>query len=173
MQNVYILISVLPCWLLFLVVFFSFIQGYSGTLTPGDPMPWGTSMGYPAPGGVFCGLIGGPCGGISPERWGNAVINSAMEGWLLMNPVSLHPSMGRPGWGAPEAALTADNQKPAAAAAPPLSGLLDLVFTTTKSSSSKCPVGIRRGWRILMGQRRAPGDRPISLYHHWIRVKTH
>ncbi|KAH0819917.1 hypothetical protein GEV33_002874 [Tenebrio molitor] len=129
-------------------------KGYSGTLTPGEPMPCGTSMGYPVPGGVFCGLMEVPWA-ISPERCGSAVMNSAIDGWLLMNPVSLHPSMGNPGWGAPEAAETADNQKPPPPPPAALSGLLDLVLTTTKSSSSKCPVGIRSGCLTLIDHRRA------------------
>lgn len=144
----------LPCWLLFLVVFFSFIQGYSGTLTPGEPIPCGTSKGYPLPGGVSCGLMVGPWG-ISLDRWGSAVINSAMDGWLLIKPVSLHPSSGSPGCGVPDAADTADSQKPAPPPPAAFSGLLDLVLTTTKSSSSKCPVGIRSWCLILIDHRRA------------------
>ena len=89
----------------------------------------------------------------SPASWGNAVINSAMEGWLLMKPVSAEPHVGSmAGWwvpcgGSPAGTLaTVASQKP-----PPPSfartGVVGLVFTLAISlpawtnASSCLPAG--------------------------------
>lgn len=137
----------LPCWLLFLVVFFSFIQGYSGTLTPeGSATPWGSIMvwyaGWWAPGLMEPPVPGECCRLLSPANCGNAVMNSAMEGWLLMKPVSADPHVGSmAGWWVPCGGSPAGVLAPAATVAsqkpPPPSfartGVVGLVFTVDSS----------------------------------------
>lgn len=137
----------LPCWLLFLVVFFSFIQGYSGTLTPeGSATLWGSIMvwyaGWWAPGLMDPPVPGECCRLLSPANCGNAVMNSAMEGWLLIKPVSAAPHVGSmAGWWVPCGGSPAGVLAPAATVAsqkpPPPSfartGVVGLVFTVESS----------------------------------------
>lgn len=113
------------------------------------------------------GLIEPPVPGeccmvLSPANCGNAVMNSAMEGWLLIKPVSADPHVGSmAGWwvpcggspaGVPAPAATVASQKP-----PPPSfartGVVGLVFTVDRSLPAWT-----KFWRWLFSRRLLESD---------------